>query len=149
LIDLWQIYTRDLSEFRNFEIQPDGRYRDDRLRTYLAYEEHWPLLIRCDGEIAGFTLVRKSKPSTHVIGEFFIRSEFRRSGVGGAAVFEVLQRFKGNWEISFQNENARAAAFWRSIIPQLGIQVSETSLPVAGKPELPHDVWLIFTNSDA
>ncbi len=31
---------RDLAEFRNLEVQRDGQYRDDRLRTYLAYEEH-------------------------------------------------------------------------------------------------------------
>ncbi len=37
---------RDLAEFRNLEVQRDGRFRDDRLRTYLAYEDHWPLVIR-------------------------------------------------------------------------------------------------------
>jgi predicted acetyltransferase len=129
---------KDLAEFRDSEVKADGRYRDDRLRTYLAYEEHWPFLIRRNGEIAGFALIRKSKPATYVIGEFFIKSEFRRAGVGGMAVSEILQKFIGNWEIPFQNENSKAASFWRRTISQLGYKATET------KSEL--DVWLSFTS---
>jgi len=139
LLDLWQLYMKDLEQFRNSVVQADGRYRDDRLRTYLAYEEHWPFLIRRQGEMIGFALVRKSKPGTHVIGEFFIKSEFRRSGIGGRAVAEILKRFVGNWEIPFQNENSKAAAFWRGTIPELGYETTEINLL--------DDVWLSFTNA--
>ena len=128
LLNLWQLYMKDLAEFRDSEVQADGRYRDDRLRTYLAYEEHWPFLIRSEGEIVGLALVRKSKPATYLIGEFFIKSEFRRNGTGGSAVSEILQKFVGNWEIPFQNENPKAAAFWRKTIPELGYETTETNL---------------------
>ena len=139
---------KDLATYRDSVVQPDGRYRDDRLRTYLAYDEHWPFLIRSQGEIAGFALVRKSKPATYVIGEFFIKSEFRRSGIGGSAVLEILQKFVGNWEIPFQEENLKAAIFWRKTTSQLGFQVSEIKSPVLDNPELPHDLWLSFTIAD-
>ena len=139
LLNLWQFYMKDLAEFRDSEVQADGRYRDDRLQTYLAYEEHWPLLIRSQSEIVGFALVRKSKPDTYLIGEFFIKSEFRRNGVGGLAVSEILQKFVGNWEIPFQNENSNAAAFWRRTIPELGYAARESSIL--------HDVWLSFSNA--
>ena len=66
----------ELAEFRKSIVLVDGRFRDDRLLTYLAYEDHWPLLIKVNNEIVGFALVRKSKPDTHLIGEFFIKSEF-------------------------------------------------------------------------
>jgi len=139
LLNLWQFYMKDLAEFRDSEVQADGRYRDDRLRTYLSYEVHWPFLIRSLGEIAGFALVRKSKPATHVIGEFFIKPEFRGKGVGGSAVAEILPKFIGNWEIPFQNENAKAAAFWRRVIPELGYETTETNLQ--------SDIWLRFTSA--
>jgi predicted acetyltransferase len=139
LLNLWQIYMKGLAEFRDSEVQADGRYRDDRLRTYLAYEEHWPFLIRSEGEIVGLALVRKSKPETYVIGEFFILPEFRRNGVGGSAVSEILQKFAGNWEIPFQNENSKAAAFWRRTIPELGYEATETNLL--------NDIWLSFSNA--
>jgi predicted acetyltransferase len=139
LLDLWQLYMKDLADFRNSLVQVDGRYRDDRLRTYLSYEEHWPFLIRSQGEIVGFALVRKSKPATYVIGELFIKSEFRRSGVGASAVSQILQEFLGNWEIPFQNENSKAAAFWRKRIHELGYETVES--------ELQGDTWLIFSSA--
>ncbi len=141
LLELWQLYMQDLAFFRNLNIDNDGRYRDDRLRTYLEYEEHWPLVIRSDGEVAGFALVRKSKPETHVVGEFFIKPEFRRAGVGAAAVDQILQKFKGNWEIPFQSENLTAVSFWRKTIKQLGYQATEVE-----SSESPADLLLIFTS---
>ena len=137
LLDLWQLYMKDLATYRDSVIHADGRYRDDRLRTYLAYEEHWPFLIRSQSEIAGFALVRKSKPGTHVIGEFFIKSEFRGFGVGRCAIAEILPRFAGNWEIPFQEENVKAANFWRRTITELGYETTEANLL--------NDVWLSFT----
>lgn len=129
---------KDLAEFRDAEVQADGRYRDDRLRTYLAYEDHWPYLIRSQSEIVGFALVRKSKPRTYAIGEFFITPEARGIGVGQAAVSEILRKFIGNWEIPFQNENSNGAAFWRKTISSLGYEAIEVKLL--------KDVWLSFTN---
>ena len=137
LLDLWQLYMKDLATYRDSVIQEDGRYRDDRLRTYLAYDEHWSFLIRNRGEIVGFALIRKSKPGTHVIGEFFIKSEFRRSGIGRCAVAEILPRFAGNWEIPFQEENVKAAIFWRRTITELGYETTEANLL--------NDVCLSFT----
>ena len=130
---------KGLAEFRDTEVRADGRYRDDRLRTYLAYDEHWPYLIRSQGEIVGFALVRKSKPTTYVIGEFFITSEVRGSGVGRGAVAEILQKFAGNWEIPFQKENSSGAAFWRKTISNLGYEATEANLL--------KDVWLSFENA--
>ena len=138
LLDLWQLYMTDLATYRDSVIQADGRYRDDRLRTYLAYDEHWSFLIRNRGEIAGFALVRKSKPGPHVIGEFFIKSEFRRSGIGRCAVAEILPRFASNWEIPFQEENVKAANFWRRTITELGYETTEANLL--------NDVWLSFNS---
>jgi predicted acetyltransferase len=137
----------DLAEFRGLQIQDNGLFRDDRLRTYLAYEDHWPLALRSNSEIVGFALVRKSQPDTFVIGEFFIKPEFRRLGIGKLAVQQILQMFTGNWEVPFQSENVRAASFWRESVKGLGCEVSETSKAVIGNPELPHDVWLSFTTS--
>ena len=146
LLELWQLYMQDLALFRNLNIENHGRYRDDRLRTYLAYEEHWPLVIRSGREVVGFALVRKSKPDTHVIGEFFIKSEFRRTGVGAASVEQILQKFKGNWEIPFQNENPRAAIFWRKTIAILGFSVTESVSEFADDQKISSDCLLMFSN---
>ena len=146
LLDLWQLYMQDLALFRNLIVENDGRYRDDRLRTYLAYEEHWPLVIRSNGVVAGFALVRKSKPDTHVVGEFFIKLEFRRAGVGAAAVDQILQKFKGNWEIPFQSENLAAVSFWRKTISKLGYEATESVSEFADDQKIASDCLLMFSN---
>jgi predicted acetyltransferase len=113
----------ELSEFREPSITVNGRYRDDRMRTYFAYDEHWAYQILHHGDLAGFALIRKSEPETYLIGEFFILSEFRKRGVGIAAVTELLRKFDGNWRIPFQTENSKAAKFWRQTISYLGYSV--------------------------
>ena len=138
----------ELAEFRKSIVLVDGRFRDDRLLTYLAYEDHCPLLIKVNNEILGFALVRKSKPDTHVIGEFFIKPESRRIGVGTLAVSQIVHSFPGAWEVPFQEENAKAAIFWRRTIAQLGCEVSEVNSPVFDNPDLSHEVWLSFTIPD-
>lgn len=149
LLDLWQLYMKDLAEFRNSVAAEAGHYRDDRLRTYLAYEEHWPLVIRSESEVAGFALVRKSKPDTHLIGEFFIKPELRRTGVGAASVDQILKKFIGNWEIPFQNENPKAASFWRKTISRLGCNATEVRSEVVDNNGKSPDTLLTFSNSNS
>lgn len=138
----------ELAEFRKSIVLEDDRFRDDRLLTYLAYEDHWPLLIKDNNEIVGFSLIRKSKPGTHVIGEFFIRPESRRIGIGTLAVSQIVHSFPGAWEVPFQEEYAKAAIFWRGTISQLGYEVSEVISPVLDNPDLAGEVWLSFTITD-
>jgi predicted acetyltransferase len=138
----------ELAEFRKSVVLVNDRFRDDRLLTYLAYEDHWPLLIKENNEIVGFSLIRKSKPETHVIGEFFIKPESRRIGVGTLAVSQIVHSFPGNWEVPFQEENTKAAIFWRKTISQLGCEVSEVNSPMLENPDIAHEVWLSFTITD-
>jgi predicted acetyltransferase len=135
----------ELAEFRKSVVLVNDRFRDDRLLTYLAYEDHWPLLIKDNNEIVGFSLIRKSKPETHVIGEFFIKPESRRIGVGTLAVSQIVHSLPGNWEVPFQEENTKAAIFWRKTISQLGCEVSEVNSPMLENPDIAHEVWLSFT----
>jgi hypothetical protein len=44
--------------------------------------------------------------------------------------------------VPFQNENPRAAAFWRRLASEALLGVSEELRPVPGKRHLPADVWL-------
>ena len=127
LLDLWQLYMADLAEFRETSITVNGHYRDDRMRTYFAYDEHWAYQILHHGDLAGFALIRKSEPGTYLLGEFFILSEFRKRGVGTAAVTEILRKFNGNWQIPFQCNNPNAATFWRKTIASLGYSARESA----------------------
>ena len=146
LLDLWQLYMLELSEFRSSITAIDGRFRDDRLKTYFAYEDHWTFRITQAGEVAGFALLRKSQPDTYLLGEFFILRKFRGSGVASEVVKQLTSTFPGKWEIPFQAANLKGAKFWRKTISALGFKSSELSLPIEGQPDLPHDLWLSFTS---
>lgn len=82
------------------------------------------------------------------MGEFFVTRSARGRGTGTAFATDVLRRHPGHWEIPFQEENPRAAAFWRRLAAALLDDVSERALGVPGKRHLPPDVWLSGTLSD-
>jgi predicted acetyltransferase len=79
------------------------------------------------------------------MGEFFLTRSVRGGGTAAAFATEVLRRHRGAWVVPFQNENPRAAAFWRRLASQVLHEVSEEQLPIPGKPHLPPDVWLTGT----
>jgi predicted acetyltransferase len=142
---MWQVYIHELSEIRGTSNQLKGFYRDDRLRTYLEYEDHWAFLIKTGEGTAGFALVRKSAPLTHLIGEFFILPNFRRMGIGLAAVAQILNKFPGNWQVPFQPENSRAVVFWRASLFALGYFVTEVPPNSMDSPDGSSDTLLTFT----
>src|SRR5689334_21244509 len=75
---LVELYLHDMSE--TFPIEPgeDGRFGYPRLAAYWSEpERHFPLLIRADGRVAGFTLVTRGSPASDDpnvldVAEFFI-----------------------------------------------------------------------------
>lgn len=139
----------DLSEIRATSVNPTGLYRDDRLRTYLEYEEHEAFFIQVDQEIAGFALIRKPRPGTHLLGEFFILRKFRRSGIGKSAAAQLIEMFPGNWEIPFQLENVQAANFWRNSLKSMGFNATELVPLVDIELEVSADTLLTFSNSNS
>ena len=80
------------------------------------------------------------------MGEFFVSRSARGRGVAAAFAGEMLSRHPGAWTIPFQNENPRAAAFWRRLAADVMVDVSEQTIPVSGKAHLPPDVWLSGTH---
>jgi predicted acetyltransferase len=76
------------------------------------------------------------------MGEFFVTRSSRGRGTAAAFAGDVLRRHPGRWEIAFQEENPRAAAFWRRLAGDLLDDVAERLVAVPGKQHLPPDVWL-------
>ena len=59
LANLLQLYAHDFSEFLDVEIGADGKFTYNPLPLY--WIEAWPasFLLRVDGKLAGFALVKK------------------------------------------------------------------------------------------
>jgi predicted acetyltransferase/8-oxo-dGTP pyrophosphatase MutT (NUDIX family) len=140
---LWQLYQHDLSEFRHSAPGPDGTFASGRLTSYARRPGRAAYVARLGSVPCGFALVRGlADGRTRRMGEFFVTRSARGRGVAKAFAREVVSAHPGRWEIPFQNENPRAAAFWRRFAAEILTDVSERAIPVPGRRHLPHDVWL-------
>jgi predicted acetyltransferase len=93
----------------------------------------------------GFALVRGLEHDARVMGEFFVVRSARRSGVARAFAEHVVRSHPGRWEIAFQEDNVRAARFWRRLGAEVLHDVTEEARPVPDKPHIPPDRWLTGT----
>lgn len=141
----WQLYQHDLSEFRHSAPDADGRFVDGHLAAYRERDDRAGYLARLGDVPCGFALVAGMGRDQRLMGEFFVTRSARGRGTAAAFAREVLTRHPGRWAIPFQNENPRAAAFWRRLAADVLDDVAEKSFGVPGKPHLPHDVWLSGT----
>ncbi|MGC4112347.1 MAG: GNAT family N-acetyltransferase [Nocardioides sp.] len=143
---LWQLYQHDLSEFRHTSPGADGLFQVERLMTYLN-DARVTCYVAWLGDIpCGFALVRPVALADggrgRTIGEFFVSRSARGGGVASELARSVIRRDPGQWLIAFQDENPRAAAFWRRLAAEVLVDVREERHPVPGKRHLPADVVL-------
>jgi predicted acetyltransferase len=140
---LWQLYQHDLSEFRHGAPGPDGLFAAQRLPAYRGVDDRLGYLARLGDVPCGFALVRLgTRRDRRTMGEFFVTRSTRGRGIAGAFAREVLARHPGEWLIPFQDENPRAAAFWRRLAAEVLTDVTEETRAIPGKAHLPPDVWL-------
>jgi predicted acetyltransferase/8-oxo-dGTP pyrophosphatase MutT (NUDIX family) len=139
---LWQLYQHDLSEFRHSTPGADGLFRTGRLPSYAEGADTAAYVAHLGDVPCGFALVRGIGTEQRLMGEFFVTRSARGAGRATAFATEVFRRHPGPWAVPFQNENARAAAFWRRLAGEVLADVVEETFAVPGKPHLPHDVWL-------
>src|SRR5215472_17257117 len=120
LANLLELYAHDFSQFHRIELGPDGRFGYKDLPLYWTEPGRHPFLIRADGKLAGFVLVKKKSAdsSTWDMAEFFVARAYRRQGVGAAAARQVWPRFPGQWEVRVMGMNESAQLFWQRVISE-------------------------------
>jgi len=119
---LFQFYAYDFSELEppgsaDFAFTADGRFAPyPYMDAYWSEPDRWPLVIRANGEAAGFALINTHSHHGGAVernmGEFFVARKFRRAGVGGEALRQVLALHPGRWEVAIAERNLAAKAFW-------------------------------------
>ncbi len=119
---LMQLYLYDLATIDGWDIGDDGHYGTaERIERYWTEPERHAFLVRADGKLAGFVLVRRGAqatddPDAHEVSEFFVLGRYRRRGVGEQAARRVFDMFPGPWEVAEMASNVGAQAFWRAVI---------------------------------
>ncbi|GAB3162816.1 hypothetical protein GCM10027059_16120 [Myceligenerans halotolerans] len=158
---LWHLFRHEMSGLTGTLPNPDGAFRRERLDAALT-DPGWcgvlahvkppadggPGQPAAEPRPAGFALVRDTSGPTRVLNSFFVVRGARRAGVGQRLAAEVLALFPGPWEVAFQDTNAPAVRFWRSVATEAaGKAWTEEHRPIPDRPDLPPDTWISFTTS--
>ena len=119
--NLMQYYLHDFSEFEDLQIRDDGRFEYQYLDHYWEDPNRYPFLIRSDGKLSGFALLRfgMEMPSTTAqmeLVEFFIVRNHRRRGIGTEAAKKLWDLFPGHWIVRVLQSNKPAHPFWKQAI---------------------------------
>ena len=121
VFNLMQLYTYELSFFEdettNFQLQENGLFKLSKyIDLYWIQEERHPYILKYDGQIAGFVLVRFNEDGMNEIAEFFVLNKYRKHGAGTFMANEMFKKFKGKWEIRTLLKNKQAQEFWRKVV---------------------------------
>jgi predicted acetyltransferase len=121
LENLVQLYVYDFTDYVPMSLGPDGRYEYSQLPLYWTDGERYPFIVKVDGRLAGFALVKKGSDfsgdrSVWDMAEFFILRCERRRGTGYAVAAHIWRRFAGPWEVRVVPNNGRAFEFWENSI---------------------------------
>lgn len=121
IINLMQLYTYELSfcedETTNFTMLNTGLFVISKYtELYFEEENRHPYILKYNGNLVGFALVRLNEDGRYEIGEFFVLNKYRKIGMGTFMANEIFEKYKGKWEIRTLLKNKRAQEFWRKVI---------------------------------
>jgi predicted acetyltransferase len=139
LANLLELYIHDFSEFLDIQLGADGRFDYPHLSLYWSDPGRHPFLIRIDGKLAGFVLVRQGSEvsgdrAVWDLAEFFVVRGHRRHGIGTAAAQEIWRRLPGWWEIRVMPSNDPARRFWERAVSRFaGETIHSTRVETRGK----------------
>jgi predicted acetyltransferase len=119
--NLLELYIYDFSELRKMELGRDGRFGYPNLPLYWHEPARHPLLVRMDGGLIGFALVKRGSEisgsgSVWDMAEFFVLRGYRGRGFGTEIAQEIWKRFPGHWEVRVMQSNRSAHRFWQRAI---------------------------------
>lgn len=116
LWNLNQKYLYEMTNYYNDELDEQGNlhygyfdayFTDPKRRAFFLYEGN----VRI-----GFAMIHPysnigARPD-HVLAEFTVFPMYRRRRLASRAAALIFERFKGHWEIKYNEKNAAAKALW-------------------------------------
>jgi len=144
LVNLFELYCHDFSEYVPIDLKPSGRFEIDIGDEWWNEADHFPYFIRAGEKLCGFVLARKGSVVSGAsevldVAEFFVVRGARRAGVGASAARLLFAALPGEWEVRVRESNVAALEFWTSVVQ------SAAGTPV--RPETFHSQgvdWNVF-----
>ncbi len=123
LANVYQLYLYDYTDFMDWDVDEHGCFAHSDLDTLFTDPTRHGFLLKIDGALAGFALIRafdhpirKEAAFSINMDEFFVLRKYRRIGVGRLFAVTCFNRFPGRWRVSQLPGNRAAIAFWRNVI---------------------------------
>jgi len=118
LRNMFELYIHDLSEFIDIDLDEHGCYGYKFLDHYWTEGNRYPYLVRVNGRLAGFAMVRRTaeEPVQYLMAEFFIVRKYRMLGIGKEVAEALFARHPGHWQVSQEIRNTAAQHFWYTVI---------------------------------
>lgn len=119
--NLVQFYIYDFTEYTNERINEQGTYPilSDLHKYWENYDGYNAYLVKANGEIAGFVLVKQLEDErSHKLAHFFILRKYRRAGVGTQAARAIFSSVTGKWELNQLENNYPAISFWNRVLTE-------------------------------
>ncbi len=119
---LGELYIYDYTDFAAWDVGEDGRFETDAwARRLWDRPGRDALLLRVDGQPAGFAIVDNRSPEPggdgrRYLAEFFVLRRYRRRGLGETMARAIFDRYPGGWHVLQIPENVPAQRFWRRVI---------------------------------
>jgi predicted acetyltransferase len=123
-------YLQELADHRERAVGATDACSYPYLDAYLSEPGRHAFLIRCDGEVVGFALIREPASTggpVSQVAEFYVTPGRRRLGVGRQAAAAIWRRFPGAWELQVHARNAAAVRFWASCVKSAAQEPPEVS----------------------
>ena len=122
LRNLLEKYAYEFSQYDNKDVNNIGLYGYDYLDNYWTEENRFPFFIKVDNKLAGFVMVNDYPEirieTNYTMSEFFILYKYRRLGIGKYVVKNILNKYKGKWQLKYHPKNKASERFWIKIIDE-------------------------------
>ena len=120
LRNLMEKYDYEFSQYEDMDVNNLGLYGYKYIDHYWTEENRYAYFIKVDCKLAGFILVNNHVDTTietkYSIAEFFVMYKYKKLGVGTYSINQILNKFKGKWQITYAQKNKPALNFWNKTI---------------------------------
>jgi len=120
LINLMEKYEYEFSQYHHWDVHENGLYGcyfEDEYREKTG--KYAAFLIEAGGKLAGFVMIgdgiNGDKKTDYQVNELFVMYKYRRLGIGKRALYEILDTYKGTWQVLYHPNNIASACFWERI----------------------------------
>lgn len=89
LFQLFQLFSYDISEFSEKDVEKDGCFHGYDVSGYTASSNYCSYYIKANDKIAGFAVIRIEEGLTY-LRHFWISRKYRNKGIGTKAAFMIF-----------------------------------------------------------